>query len=378
MKNTFFKKFKFQTLILLHILIGFLADSQPFILVFSSLLLYGFFQIISSKNSRNQALYWCIYAVSSEVLFRMTGGAFFHEYIKYLCMIYLITGLAIEQTHRKIPGNYFLYIILLLVSILFAQQETFESFIQEISFNLSGPILLGLAAMYSYKRILSINQILDLLKFSLLPIISILVYLFLYTISISQISFVSAANFETTGGFGPNQVSTILGFGIFVFIVLYIYKVKFTNFLILDFLFFGYLAYRELLTFSRGGLIAGIFAVIIIIYYYLKSKPKFIVSFVRISVITFVFGALVFNYTTEKTGDILTYRYQGKSTYGDNKEDISSNRLSFINEEFKIFLNNPFFGAGVGGSKYLREQNFIHKGSTHSEMGRLLSEHGII
>jgi O-antigen ligase len=378
LKNTFFKKFKYQNLILLHILIGVLAISKPFVLVFSSLLLYGVFKIISSKNSGNQALYWCIYAVGSEVLFRMTGGAFFHEYIKYLCMLYLISGIAIERTNRKIPRIYHLYTILLLLSILFAQQETFKSFIQEVSFNLSGPILLGLVAMYSYNRILSSNQIVDLLKVSLLPIVSILAYLFLHTASISQITFVSAANFETTGGFGPNQVSTILGFGIFVFIVLYIYKVKFTNFLIFDFLIFGYLIYRELLTFSRGGLIAGVFAAIIIIYYYLKTKPKLFLSFVRISLITFVFGALIFNYTTEKTGDMLTYRYQGKNTYGDKNEDISSNRIGFINDEFKIFLNNPFFGAGVGGSKYHRDQNSMHKGSTHSEIGRLLSEHGII
>lgn len=378
MKKNILHKYKFQILILFHILIGVLAISRSFILVFSSLLLVGVFQIISSKNNRNLAIYWCVYAMSAEVLFRIAGGAIFHEYIKYLCMLFLIAGLFTQKLKNRISPQYSIYILLLLISIVFAQQENFNAFRQEVSFNLSGPILLGIASIYLYKKVLSVNEILDVLKTAILPIISILIYLILYTTSISEISFVSSANFETTGGFGPNQVSTILGFGIFVFLLLFIFKVKFTNFLILDYLIFVYLVYRELLTFSRGGLIASIFAIIIIIYYYIKSRPNFIVSFVKISLITFVFGALIFNYTSEKTGNILSFRYQGKDTYGEYKKDISSGRIGFFKDEFELFLDNPLFGVGVGGSKYFREKTSNHKGSTHNELTRMISEHGLI
>ena len=374
----FLKKYTFQILILLHVLIGALAISRPFVLVFSSLLLLGFFEIISSKNKPNQAIYWCAYAMSAEVLFRMAGGAIFHEYIKYLCILFLIAGLLIQKIKNRISPQYLIYIYLLLISIVFAQQESFNTFRQEVSFNLSGPILLGIASIYLYKKVFSIIQILELLKISLLPIISALTYLLLHTTSISEITFISAANFEATGGFGPNQVSTILGFGIFIFVVLFIYKKKITNFLILDFFIFGFLIYRELLTFSRGGLIAGIFATIIVIYFYLKSKPNFIVNFIKISIITFVFGFALFNYTSNQTNNILSYRYQGKDTFGYDKEDLSSNRIGFFNDELEIFLDNPFFGAGVGGSKYVREKTSHYKGSSHNELTRMLSEHGLI
>ena len=378
MKKTFLNKYKFQILIFLHILIGVLATSRAFILVFSSLLLLAVFHIISSKNNRNLAIYWCVYAMSAEVLFRIAKGAIFHEYVKYLCMLFLIAGLINQKLKNRIYPHYLIYIYLLLISIFFAQQQSFVALRQEISFNLSGPILLGIASIYLYKKVLSINQILDVLKISLLPIISTLTYLLLYTPSIKEIFFVSGANFETTGGFGPNQVSTILGFAIFAFIVLFIYKKKITNFLIFDFLIFGFLIYRELLTFSRGGLIAGIFATIIIIILYLKSKPNFIINFFKISLITFVFGAFIFNYTTKMTGDVLTYRYTGKNTSGGDKSDISSGRIGFFEDELNIFLDNPFFGAGVGGSKYVREKTNLHKGSTHNEISRMLSEHGLI
>ena len=94
----FLKKYTFQILILLHVLIGALAISRPFVLVFSSLLLLGFFEIISSKNKPNQAIYWCAYAMSAEVLFRIAGGAIFHEYIKYLCILFLIVGIVSQKS----------------------------------------------------------------------------------------------------------------------------------------------------------------------------------------------------------------------------------------------------------------------------------------
>lgn len=375
----FSKKYTFQILILLHILIGALAIYQSFVLAYSLLLfLIGFVQIKTSKNKFNLPIYWCSYAMSVEVLLRMTKGAISYEYIKYICILFLISGIVNQTSKNRNHLSYAIYIFLLLISIFFAQHDSFSAFRQEVAFNLSGPILLGFASIYLYKKVFSINQILELLKIALLPIISILVYLLLHTTSISEINFVSGANFESTGGFGPNQVSTILGFGIFIFLVLLTYKKKFTNFLILDFLIFGFLFYRELLTFSRGGLISGVFAAIIIIIYYLKFKPNFTKNFIKTIFVIFVFGFTLFNYTSEQTDGILNYRYEGKNTFGDKKKDISSNRFSFAKEELNIFLENPFFGAGVGGSKYTRNITSYHKGSTHNELTRLLSEHGLI
>ena len=117
---------------------------------------------------------------------------------------------------------------------------------------------------------------------------------------------------------------------------------------------------------------------IIVIYFYLKSKPNFIVNFIKISIITFVFGFAIFNYTSNQTNNILSYRYQGKDTFGYDKEDLSSGRIGFFKNELEIFLDNPFFGAGVGGSKYVREKTSYPKGSTHNELTRMMSEHGLI
>ena len=60
------------------------------------------------------------------------------------------------------------------------------------------------------------------------------------------------------------------------------------------------------------------------------------------------------------------------------KTDISSGRIGFFKDEFELFLDNPLFGVGVGGSKYFREKTSNHKGSSHNEITRMFSEHGII
>ena len=56
------------------------------------------------------------------------------------------------------------------------------------------------------------------LFYAVLPIISLVVYLILYNPSIKETVTGTGSNFATSGGFGPNQVATILGAGIFIFI----------------------------------------------------------------------------------------------------------------------------------------------------------------
>ncbi|WP_332910234.1 hypothetical protein [Algoriphagus boritolerans] len=49
----------------------------------------------------------------------------------------------------------------------------------------------------------------------LYPILSVLVYTIIKTPDLDSVEFSLGANFATAGGFGSNQVSTILGLGVF-------------------------------------------------------------------------------------------------------------------------------------------------------------------
>jgi len=54
-----------------------------------AILVFGIYYISHSKNKHNEALLMAAYAVSAEIMLRMTGGTFVNEYGKYLVMLFL-------------------------------------------------------------------------------------------------------------------------------------------------------------------------------------------------------------------------------------------------------------------------------------------------
>ena len=77
------------------------------------------------------------------------------------------------------------------------------------------------------------------------PIVSLAIYIFIYNPDVSSVSTGTGSNFAASGGFGPNQVSTILGLGFFLMTVRYFYFSK-TKILRLVDLGFILLLYRYL------------------------------------------------------------------------------------------------------------------------------------
>ena len=82
-------------LVALHAFLGFVLFLFPF---FSkvygiAILVFGIYFIIQSKNKQNEALLMAAYAVSAEIMLRMTGGTFVNEYGKYLVMLFLFLGM---------------------------------------------------------------------------------------------------------------------------------------------------------------------------------------------------------------------------------------------------------------------------------------------
>jgi O-antigen ligase len=83
-------------------------------------------------------------------------------------------------------------------------------------------------------------------------------------------------------------------------------------------------------------------------------------------------------YTSDLTGGMLTNRYQNKNAAGIEKDDISTGRVDLFESELEAFFEHPFFGIGVGGSKYKRMEESDIVAASHNEVSRLLGEHGMI
>ncbi|WP_298368926.1 O-antigen ligase family protein [uncultured Lutibacter sp.] len=343
-----------------------------------AVVLLGIINIIKSKNDGNQAIYWSAYMVGAEVLYRMSGGTFLYELPKYSILLFLGLGLYIEKKRHHVSVSYFIIILLLLIGIAFMDIPFNESIRKAIAFNLSGPILLCVSAVYFYKREMSISKILDVLFYMLLPIISMAVLLYFKTPDFEKIRFSSNANFATSGGYGPNQVATILGLGGFIVAVHLFFKKRITSLYLLDLFLLLYIVYRTLITFSRGGMITVIVALIAFTFFYILARKDTITQLVKYVSLIFLFGIALVVYTADLTGGMIINRYTNKNAAGIEKKDFSTGRIDLFKSELENFYEHPFFGIGVGGSKYDRLEETGVLAASHNEVSRLFSEHGMI
>ena len=370
---------KKKILIVFHILIGFLATLPWFPKIYGLLILIiPSVLIIYNKNKNEEALIFSSYIVGAEVFVRMIGGFTFYESGKYAVILFLVLGFLLGSFKQKFSFSFLTYILLLLLGIVFTQVPEGESIRKSIIFNLSGPLVLGAAALYFYYRKITKKELTTALFFMLLPLISMVVYLYFRTPNINEIVFGGAANFDTSGGFGPNQVATAIGLGIFIIAILILLKERISGLLIIDAFLLIYFVYRGLLTFSRGGIITGIVALVIFFLFYILYQKQSLQMFLKYIVIGALFTIGTWLYTSNITGGMLDNRYTGKNARGVQKEDISSGRVAIFQKQLENFIKTPL-GIGVGNGKYKRQLSDNHiTAASHNEVGRLIEEHGFI
>jgi len=240
-------------------------------------------------------------------------------------------------------------------------------------------ICLIISMIYFNKRHLEWDVLKSVFSYSLMPIITLCFILYYKTPSLDTINFGTVANFATSGGAGPNQVATILGYGWLIILLLIFLKEKVTFNNVITYGLLTFIFYRSLFTFSRGGNVAAVLAFISFYFVYSISSGKRIKSskfFVTFALVALIFGGVV-QYLDSATGGMFAYRFTGRDVMGDKKEDITSGRNEILEMEYELFKENPF-GVGVGGSMHFRTVKYGNDLASHNEFGRLLSEHGIL
>lgn len=373
-------KLTYTALILIHIGIGLLVYLLPFLSKIFSLVILGagLFYVVKTKNKGNEVLYVSAYLVGSEVFLRMTHGNPFHELTKYSVIFFMILGMFYSGISKG-AAPFWVYLIFLLPGVFVATETlNFGTDIRKaIMFNLSGPLCLGFAAIYCHRRRFTVDELNNLLLTIALPIVATLTYIFLYTPSIKDVVTDTQSNHETSGGFGPNQVSTILGLGIFIFFTRIVLQSKSKWLLFLNGLLCVFMTFRGIVTFSRGGVMtSGIMIVLflMILFLFTNSKSRF-----RILQTVFVGLFLlvgVWLYSSSQTSGLIERRYANEGVHGNKKESQLSGREDLISSELGMFLNNPIFGIGVGKNKEFREETTGIQAASHNEITRMLAEHG--
>jgi hypothetical protein len=378
MKN---KLFTYTNVIVLHVLIAFAVFTLPFLSKIYGLIIpfLGTVLVLNTKNKNNEALLVAGYVIGSEVFLRMTGGNIAHEIAKYEVIYFLFLGMLFKGFSYK-SIIYILFMLLLLPGIyLGANVLGHEIDVRKaILFNVLGEITLFVSALYCFEKKITLEQIHFLLKALSLPIVSVLTYLFLYNPSIKDVVTSTQSNFETSGGFGPNQVSTILGLGMFCFFALLVLFSKTRKLQMIHLTLLIIASFRGIVTFSRGGVftaLAMIAVLIGVLYWYANAKTKNLILI--LSVCAVLIGGFVWTYSVVQTSGMIENRYANKDARGREKEDRLGGREQIANTEIQMFMENPIWGIGVGKNKEYREQMTGIVAASHNEITRLLAEHGM-
>jgi hypothetical protein len=190
-------------------------------------------------------------------------------------------------------------------------------------------------------------------------------------VSSSDIDFGSASNVAASGGFGPNQVSSILGLGALMAFLFYILSIRgsqkkapivgvlgwLRRFLMIC-LMIVFIA-QSALTFSRGGLY-NTFAGLAMAFFYLIRESRSRLQFIFVALFLFGFSTYVLLPRLNSfTGGAFASRFENTDTTG---------RETMMELQLAKFESHPLFGVGPGRGYWQ---------ASHTEYTRLLSDHGL-
>jgi hypothetical protein len=375
------KEKNYLFLILIHLLLGVLIYILPFVskIYGYSILFGGLYFVVKTRNKNNEVLLAAAYIVGSEVFLRMTEGNPNHEFSKYGVILFLSLGMYYSGFSKN-AAPYWIFLLFLIPGIVIGTQTlnlTTLNIRKTILFNISGPLCLGFAALYCFNRKIKIDEVNNLLLVMGLPIISCTMYLTLFTPDLKEVLDGTGSNALTSGGFGPNQVATALGLGMFIFFSRIILASRTKLFFAINLFLVLNITYRGLITFSRGGMITGFVMILILLFYLYKiSKYKGKVKLNYLVVIIAITMSAIWVYTESQTGGLIGKRYNNQDALGRTKESRFTGREEIAATEINAFLKNPFFGIGVAKGTEYRLEATGDVVASHNEITRMLAEHG--
>ena len=266
------------------------------------------------------------------------------------------------------PIPILLYFLLLLPSagILLAGNDLMN-LRRDISFNLSGPFTLMISAWFFSRQTLSRQTILRLFAALIAPLIGIAAITLYTTFTAPDILFLNESNLTTSGGFGPNQVSAMLGAGALLCFVCLLEgsvsrKIRLVVVGALNTVLgakrhdvFARRAFHSFYQRDVDGLI-------------LLKDRRARIRLLVLGGLLFIFGGyVVLPKLDEFTRGYLITRF--RNTAPTRRDEI-------VADDLRTWEANPVFGVGPGQAKF-RHQSFRRNVAAHTEYSRLVAEHGI-
>ncbi len=312
------------------------------------------------------------YLMAAEVLWRVSEAVVFWEYGKYATSAILLLWAA---RHRAPRFNWLaiVYLLLLIPSIALTglQASGLNDFRQRVSGNFSGPFALVVCAFVLYRVQLKPSDYYRVLVAILGPVVALAAICSFSTATLEAgYEFSANSNWDTSGGFGPNQVSAVLGFGtLAAFLWSKLQKPTLGLHWVANGLILWFFA-QAALTFSRTGVFLGIITIALASAFMLRNQRQFIYGLAALAVLIALSYFLIYPALDQFTGGLLTDRY--------TKKELLTHRDDIARQDLELALRHPILGVGVGVARTARTELGVRAYACHTEFTRLLAEHGVL
>ena len=307
----------------------------------------GFWWVWSRRHARRTAQVLA-YVCACEVLWRMTDEDNHLPYMFGKYAVFVLLAVALYRQGKQVPALPLLYFGLLLPSsVLTIAHDGLSIGRQWLANDLSGPLAIAVCLAWFSQASLTRERVLAMLLAFLGPTAGVAFLCYSGTFGASEITFGMSSSDAASGGFGPNQVSATLGFGILcALLAIVIGRVSLKMKLILAGAVLWF-AVQSALTYSRTGLYLAALSCVV------ASLPMLRTLRTGLLVIGLAIGLFVVSdYFILPALDRFTDG--GLSVRFRNTDPTS--RGGLIRAELATWAAHPLFGAGVGQGRHLRRQ----------------------
>jgi hypothetical protein len=310
------------------------------------------------------------YGALCDAFWRMTGSKAPWEFSKYLLLfgsLALLVRWCRGWQRPVVPIAFVLCLVPGIVMLLVSQG--FAASREIISSDEMGLISLGIAAL-AYRQIVATEAEAWNLCWTMLgPVVATLGITTWASLTTADLEFTSESNFAVTGGFGPNQISVILGLGILICCLL-AFQRRGTQYLPVLGGLGLWMTWGAFLTFSRGGIyslvVAG--AALVVVGVGTSGARLRAVALAGVGIT----GLLVtYSSANDFSGNWLETRY-GESA------SSATGRSNLAKTDIEVWVDHPLLGVGTGQSTKYHMLGGRSGVAAHTEYTRALAEHGLL
>ncbi|HMS90486.1 MAG TPA: O-antigen ligase family protein [Acidimicrobiales bacterium] len=310
------------------------------------------------------------YGALCDAYWRMTHSRAPWEFSKYLLLFGAVALLARYCRGWQRPAAPIAFVLLLLPGIaMLVVSQGFAASREIISSDEMGLISLGVAALAFRQIVATEAESWNLCWVMLGPVATTLAITTWASLTTSDLGFTSESNFAVTGGFGPNQISVMLGLGILLCLLL-AFQRRGTQYLVVLGGLGLWMTWGAFLTFSRGGIYSLVVAGGVLVVVGVGTSGARLRS-VTMAVVGIVGLLVAYSSVNDFSGNWLETRYGESSS-------SATGRTNLAKEDLDVWADHPLLGVGTGQSPQYHSLGGRSGVAAHTEYTRMLAEHGLL